>query len=169
VPTRRALHFDPIAEAERQWIAHGWGEQAGAMAVVTSVMRIHQILLARADAVLRPHGVTFARYEVLMLLSFSRTGELPLGKVGERLQVQAASVTSAVDRLERDGLVIRKPNPADGRGTLAHLTGHGRVVAARATAALNAELFDNLGIDGQRQAVLFDAMRVLRQAAGDFE
>ena len=67
-------------------------------------------------------GLTFARYEVLMLLSFSRQGALPLGKIGERLQVNAASVTNAVDRLEADGLVTRRSNPDDGRGRLARLT-----------------------------------------------
>src|ERR1700744_2657127 len=96
------------------------------MAVVTSVMRLQQIFLARADAVLRPFGLTFARYEVLMLLSFSRRGVLPLGKIGERLQVNAASVTNAVNRLETEGLVARQSNPDDGRGTLARLTPTGR-------------------------------------------
>ena len=122
----RRLSFDPIAEAERQWGAHGWPDQAPGMAVVTSIMRLQQIFLARADAVLRPLGLTFARYEVLMLLSFSRQGALPLGKIGERLQVNAASVTNAVDRLEADGLVARRSNPDDGRGTLARLTPAGR-------------------------------------------
>ena len=126
----RRLRFDPIAEAERQWGAHGWPDQASGMAVVTSIMRLQQIFLARADAVLRPLGLTFARYEVLMLLSFSRHGALPLGKIGERLQVNAASVTNAVDRLEADGLVARRSNPDDGRGTLAGLTAAGRRRAA---------------------------------------
>ena len=117
----RRLAFDPIAEAERQWGVHGWPEQAPGMAVVTSIMRLQQIFLARADAVLRPQGLTFARYEVLMLLSFSQKGALPLGKIGERLQVNPASVTNAVDRLEADGLVARRSNPDDGRGTLAAL------------------------------------------------
>src|SRR5580692_7665621 len=137
----RRLTFDPIAEAERQWALHGWSDQAPGMAVVTSIMRLQQIFLSRADAVLRPLGLTFARYEVLMLLSFSRQGVLPLGKIGERLQVNAASVTNAVDRLEADGLVARVPNPADGRGTLAQLTDDGRRLVGEATDAMNAELF----------------------------
>ena len=78
----RRLRFDPIAEAERQWGAHGWQDQASGMAVVTSIMRLQQIFLARADAVLRPLGLTFARYEVLMLLSFSRQVRSPWAKSG---------------------------------------------------------------------------------------
>ncbi len=64
-----------------------------------------------------------------MLLSFSRAGALPVGKMGERLQVHPASVTNAVDRLERDGYVARRSNPADGRGVLAEITAAGRALA----------------------------------------
>jgi hypothetical protein len=82
VPERRRLPFDPIAEAQRQWEAHGWAPQATAMATVTSIMRLQQIFLARADAELRPLGLTFARYEVLMLLSFSSRGRCPWARSG---------------------------------------------------------------------------------------
>lgn len=166
---RRRLPFDPIAEAQRQWEAHGWAPAAPAMATVTSVMRLHQVFLARADAVLRPLGLTFARYEVVMLLSFSTKGSLPLGKIGERLQVNAASVTNAVDRLEAQGLVVRRPNPRDGRGTLAAITAKGRRLAGRATSAMNARVFADLGLETPALQALFESLSRLRQAAGDFD
>src|SRR5450631_778409 len=103
------------------------------MMAVTSVMRVQQILLARLNETLEPFGLTFARYEALMLLHFSRAGSLPLGKMGARLQVHPASVTNLVDRLERDGYVRRAPHPSDGRTVLATLTARGREVAAAAT------------------------------------
>jgi DNA-binding MarR family transcriptional regulator len=169
VTERRRLPFDPIAEAHRQWSDHGWAPEAPAMATVTSIMRLQQIFLARADAELRPFALTFARYEVVMLLSFSTTGSLPLGKIGERLQVNAASVTNAVDRLEAQGLVTRRPNPDDGRGTLAAITGKGRRLAARATAAMNANVFSDLGLDAKTLRTLFESLAHLRRAAGDFD
>jgi DNA-binding MarR family transcriptional regulator len=165
----RRLRFDPIAEAERQWGRHGWSEEAPGMAVVTSIMRLQQIFLARADGVLRPLGLTFARYEVLMLLTFSRASALPLGRIGERLQVNAASVTNAVDRLEADGLVARRSNPNDGRGTLAVLTSSGRRTAARATDAMNEHVFADIGLGPQTVSRLFDLLADLRRAAGDFQ
>lgn len=58
----RPLPIDPLAEARRQWIAHGWTDAADGMAVVTSVMRAQQLLLARVDAALKPFRLTFARY-----------------------------------------------------------------------------------------------------------
>ena len=138
------------------------------MAVVTSIMRLQQVFLSRADATLRPLELTFARYEVLMILSFSKLGHLPLGIIGERLQVNAASVTNAVNRLEARGLVERRPNPQDGRGTLAALTEPGRHLARRATELMNERVFTDVGLDGPELQTLFGALSQLRQAAGDF-
>lgn len=166
---RVRLGFDPVAEARRQWVAHGWPEAAESMAVVTSIMRVHQLLLSKADAVLRPLGLTFARYELLMLLMFSRRGELPLGKIGERLQVGAPSVTNAIDRLEADGFVRRRSNPDDGRGVLGAITPDGRRLARRATTTLNRVLFSSLELSGEELGGLFELLRQLRRQAGDFD
>ena len=103
------------------------------MAAVTSVMRAQQILLAELDAILRPYGLTFARYEALVLLSFSRAGALPLSVMGERLMVHPTSVTNTIDRLEAQGMVVRRPNPDDGRGRLAEITERGRDAVRVAT------------------------------------
>ncbi len=156
------LPFDPIVEAQQQWRDHGWEGAAPGMGVVTSIMRTQQILLARADAVLGGFGLTFARFEILTLLSFTREGRLPMGKLGDRLQVHPASVTSAVDRLEGQGFVRREPHPTDGRTTLAVLTGEGRAVAAGAAARLNAELFESLDLTDPEADDLFTLLARLR-------
>lgn len=156
------LSRDPVAEARDHWVAHGWADAAEGMAAVTSLMRAQQIVLGRVEATLRPFGVTFARYEVLMLLLFSRGGALPMRVIGERLQVHPTSVTNAVDRLEEAGLVAREPHPTDRRTTLVRLSRSGRAVARRATKALNADVF---GDPVLTQLVGLDA---LRKSAGDF-
>ncbi len=106
--------FDPIAEAVRNWRGAGWGDAAPGVALVTSIMRTHQIRLSRVDATLTPFGLTFSRFEVLMLLDFSRTGRLPLGRIGARLQVHPASVTNAIDRLEPPAWSSGSPTPPTG-------------------------------------------------------
>ena len=166
--TPRALRFDPILEARRQWNAHGWTKAADGMAAVTSVFRAQQIYLARIDAVLRPLGLTFARYEVLMLLMFSRAGALPLSKVGARLQVHPTSVTNAVNRLADDGLIARLPHPTDGRTTLAEITPTGRRLAEKATGLLNTTVFEDPGLDAGAVDALVSVLRDLRHEAGDF-
>lgn len=162
------LPMDPIAEARRHWAAHGWGDAAAGMAAVTSLMRAQQIALARVEAVLRRHGVTFARYEVLMLLYFSRAGTLPMATIGARLQVHPTSVTNAVDRLEAAGLVRRAAHPTDRRATLVELLAAGRELAVKATRELNAEVFTAPGIPPEAVTSLVEILTDLRKDAGDF-
>jgi DNA-binding MarR family transcriptional regulator len=161
------LPFDPIARAAQTWESR-FGDSR-AMAAVTTIMRVQQILLAELDALLRPHGLTFARYEALVLLSFSRDGALPMSLIGQRLMVHPTSVTNTIDRLERQQLVNRKPNPRDGRGTLAEITQAGREVMQRATADLMSAEFGMAGYDTGQLEDLFGLLRGLRVAAGDFK
>jgi DNA-binding MarR family transcriptional regulator len=167
VPKPLDLPFDPIARAAETWESR-FGD-AKAMAAVTAIMRVQQILLSQLDALLRPHDLTFARYEALVLLSFSREGALPMRIIGERLMVHPTSVTNTIDRLERQHLVIRKPNPRDGRGTLAEITPEGRAVMQRATADLMAAEFGMGGYTEDQLRDMFGLLRGLRVTAGDFK
>ena len=165
----RPLKFDPIMEARRQWEAHGWGDAAPGMAAITSVIRAHQIYMASVEAVLRPFDLSFARYELLMVLLFSRRGSLPLSKLGSRLQVHPTSVTNAVDRLQNQGMLKRVAHPTDGRTTLAEITPAGRDVARKATDALNSAVFVQPGLEPDAVDALVDVLVRLRAGAGDFE
>ena len=162
------LSRDPIADARRNWEEHGWPDVAAPMAAITAVMRTQQILLARIEATLRPFGLTFARYELLALLSFARKGSLPMKKASALLQVHPTSITNAVDRLERAGLVARSPHPTDGRTTLIELTGEGRSLAKRSTAALNNEVFSDPGFSPGDVDELIRILADFRRNAGDF-
>lgn len=167
-PAIPRLAADPIAEAHRQWVSHGWESAADGMAAITSLMRAHQIFLARVETVLRPFEVSFARYEVLMLLHFSKRGALPMRTIGSRLQVHQTSVTNAVDRLEAASLVERLPHPTDRRATLVELTRTGRALAEKATAALNAEVFTDTGLSPRAVNDVVKTLGQLRRSAGDF-
>lgn len=162
------LRFDPIAEASRQWTNH-WGDAAShPMAAVTSIFRAHQILVARLNEALEPFDLTFPRYEALMLLYLSRKGELPLGKMGVRLQVHRTSVTNLIDGLERSGYARRIPHPSDRRTTLAAITDEGREVAAAATEKLNQISFGTEPLDSSSLRELTQILRSLRVSADDF-
>lgn len=169
MPPSKALPFDPIDEARRQWTDRGWGGASGGMAVVTSVMRVQQIYLARIDAVLRPFDLTFARFELLTLLSFTRTGALPMSKAGTRLQVHPTSITNAVDRLEGQGFVRRLPHRTDRRTTLVEILPAGRRVLGKVTDELNEKVFATPGMSAGDADNLFVLLRKVRAAEGDFE
>lgn len=160
------LGFDPIAVAAQQW-GKRWSA-VDEMHAVTSIMRAQQLLIARLDALLKPHELTFSRYEALVLLTFSREGELPLGKMGERLQVHATSVSSLVQRLQASGYVNRTRHPDDGRTFLAVITDKGREVVEKATADLTRDKFGIGALDAAQLTEVSADLRILRQAAGDF-
>jgi DNA-binding MarR family transcriptional regulator len=162
----KKLGFDPIDEAARQWGLR-W-DAVEQMHAVTSLMRVQQLVLGQLDDLLRPHGLTFARYEALVLLTFSRAGSLPLGKMGERLQVHPTSITSIVDRLEAAGLVILRRHPQDGRAVLAEITDAGRAVVEAATADLVEARFAISDVPSEQLRALSELLRPVRQHAGDF-
>jgi DNA-binding MarR family transcriptional regulator len=161
------LPLDPIEEAARHWREHGWAEAADGMAVVTSLMRAQAIVQARVDEALKPLQLSFARFELLALLSFTRTGALPMAKAGARLQVHPASVTNAAQRLEDAGLVVRRPHPSDGRGVLVEITDAGREVVLKATERLN-EVFTRPELNSPSMVSLVGILRDLRRDSGDF-
>lgn len=163
----RPLPFDPIDEAGRQW-AQRW-DAVAAMQAATSIMRAQQIVLSRVDRALEPWSLTFARYEVLVLLHFSRAGALPLGKMGDRLMLHQASITNLVDRLEHQGYLRRLPHPTDRRTTLAELTDEGRAIIEEATAAVVAASVGVADLTEDDQQDLHRILGKLRLGAGDFE
>ncbi|MDO9356426.1 MAG: MarR family transcriptional regulator [Solirubrobacteraceae bacterium] len=163
------LPFDPIGEARRHWTDRWGPEPARPMTAVTNIMRVQQILLARLNELLRGHGLTFPRYEALMLLCFTRSGAMPLGKIGDRLQVHRTSVTNIIDKLEQDGLVRRVPHDRDRRATLAEITDAGRTLAEAATLELNAAAFALEGLAPADEEQLSALLESVRRTAGDFE
>ncbi|GAB2551130.1 MarR family winged helix-turn-helix transcriptional regulator [Leucobacter ruminantium] len=166
--SQHPLRTDPIAEAKRQWTERGWDDAALGMAAVTSVMRAQQLLLASVDAQLRPFGLTFARFELLRLLAFTREGRMPLASVVSRLQLHPASVTSAVDRLVSAGLVRREPHPTDGRATMLVITSDGVALVENATDALNLHVFRDIGLEEEDVSDLVRILARFRKNSGDF-
>ncbi|WP_019807327.1 MarR family winged helix-turn-helix transcriptional regulator [Saccharomonospora halophila] len=162
----RPLPFDPIARA-----AQLWEDRIGpstTMAAVTGLMRVQQIVQSAVDTALKPHGLTFARFEALVLLTFARSSSLPMRVMGERLQLHPTSVTNIVDRLEKDGLVKRLPHPTDRRTTLVEITEEGRARKERATRAVNAIDFGLTGLTTRQTEQLTDLLTRVRKSAGDF-
>lgn len=166
---RRELAFDPIEIARYQWVERGWVDAAPGLAAITTAMRIQQIFVAWADDILKQFELNFARWEVLILLYFSKQNTAPLGKIGERLQVHPASITNTVNRLEKVRFVKRMSDPSDGRGVIAKLTPKGLQVVEEVTPILNRDLFKELGgLTREQLGEFFMLGRQIRRNAGDF-
>ena len=156
-------HFDPLAEAARQWRRHRLDEPS-AMHAAISIIHAQQLVVTAIDRSLKPLDLTFARYEVLMLLSFSNVGALPTTKMGERLMVHPTGITRLVDKLQQQGLVTREPHPVDRRSTLVRITPRGRSVADEATDVLVGIRF-GIGLTGADLAKLTQLLGALRMTS----
>ena len=97
-------------------------------------LRASRLVTDRLDADLRAgHGRSLPEYEVLLLLYNADDRRLRMRELADAALVTRSRLTHTVDRLERDGLVRRRPVEDDGRGVEAELTRTG-VSALRAMA-----------------------------------
>jgi len=159
------LVYDPVEASRERWVQQGWGDVAPGMAAVVSVMRAEQILQRRATELLRPLGLTFARYQVLGMLRWA--SPMTLSAVAHGLWITGATVTSAVNRLEAADLCRRVSHPTDARATLVEITATGRRRFDRSVETLNAGLFSSIGLDAEELDQLVELIGRLRAADGD--
>jgi MarR family 2-MHQ and catechol resistance regulon transcriptional repressor len=66
----------------------------------------------------------FAALEALL-----HKGPLTITQIQDKVRLASGSMTAAVDRLERLGLVVRKASPIDRRARVVHLTAEGKRLA----------------------------------------
>ena len=141
---------DPVQEAARHW-AERYPDTQGFSGLV-SMIRAYSVAVRSIEAVLRPLGLNLSRYEVLLLLSFTRTGRLPTMRLRDLLMVHGSSVTYLVDKLEEARLVEREQDPDDGRVLLVCVTDAGRELVDEASLALCAAGFGAFAALTEEQA-----------------
>jgi len=106
------------------------------LAAWRGLLRAHATLVRTLDAELeRAHGLPLSSFEVLRALEAAPARRLRMCEVASTALLSRSGITRLVDRLERDGLVVREGCEADARGAFAVLTdaGAARLLAARAT------------------------------------
>lgn len=164
---RTPLLVDPIVDTVRNWTARGWRSQSH-VAAALSIVRASEIVVERSMGWLRPLDLNFSRHEALMLLYFSRRGELTLARISERLMLHPASITTSVDHLERLGYVERLAHPTDRRATLARITPAGRAAVETSVGEALAASFGIGEVDEADADALVAILTRLRRGAGDF-
>ncbi len=88
-----------------------------------SLLEVHAVVLAvLEDEMRREHGLSLAEYEVLLCLAQAPGRRMRMQELARDLLITQSGVTRLVERMERAGLVARRPAEDDGRGTLATIT-----------------------------------------------
>lgn len=154
---------DAVEEA-----AHRWSERypgVSGFRALTALLRGYAVMVKEAERILRPFGLNLSRFEVLMMLSFTRSAGLPMTRIRDLLTVHGSSVTYLVDRLVEAGLVTRTPDPSDGRVSLVSITAAGRDVAEESARTLAASDFGVLRVFDERGLrELGDLLALMRRA-----
>lgn len=163
----RPIPFDPVESFVEDWAERGLGAELS-MAATASIMRAQRVLLDRNAATLRRFGLTFPRYEALVLLFFQPGNAVPMNRLSDWLLVHPTSVTNTVDRLEDDGFVRRVPHPTDRRALVVELTDSGRELAGEVLRALAGERFAIEGLSDSELRTLVRLLGKVRRGAGEF-
>lgn len=161
--------FDVVEGSRQVWLERWSPEAASGMATYTAILRSHQLLNADVNQVMRDHGLTFARYEVLTWLASDPTEPLTLSWVSRTLRIPPATVTNIIDYLEDEQLIRRVTHPSDGRTTVAEITDRGRAMSDDVTRALNDTVYEQIPLSEDRRALLIDLLRELRANGNEFD
>ena len=113
---------------------HSTGElTAEELGAWRGLLRVHTALVRELDTELdAAHGLPLSSYDVLIYLQSAPGRRLRMAELADSVLLSRSGVTRLVDRLERDGLIVRDTCTSDGRGCFAVLTDAGEEVLARA-------------------------------------
>lgn len=161
-----ADHVDGILS---QWAAERPDLDVSAMAVLGRLARAARLADARLGVTFAAHGLDAASFDVLATLR--RSGEpfrLTPTEIQQSAMVTSSAIAQRLNRLERDGLVLRGPNAADGRGTVVTLTREGRAVIDRALPDhVATEQRMLAGLTGVQRADLATLLRALTESVAE--
>jgi DNA-binding MarR family transcriptional regulator len=94
--------------------------------VLMAIVRLAEVFKRSHSAVFRNYGLSFPQYNVLRVLEASRNGRNKMSAVSRIMLVPGANITGIAKRLEKDGFIIKKSDPADDRVTLLEITPKGK-------------------------------------------
>jgi DNA-binding MarR family transcriptional regulator len=96
-------------------------------------LRVHSALVKALDAeLLAEYDLPLTSYEVLINLQAAPDKRRRMAELADGVLLSRSGMTRLVDRLERDGLLVRDQCADDGRGTFAVLTDKGEALLAEA-------------------------------------
>jgi len=149
--------MDRAEQAASQWAQERPDLDTGPMVLLG---RLAEAALTTARARLNPlfaeHGLQPGEFDVLATLRRSGAPHaLSPTDLYEAAMISSGSMTNRIDRLEKEGLVERRPNPADRRGTLVALTAGGlRLIDAMIALHVANQHSIVSGLDAQEQEQL---------------
>lgn len=161
---------DRVDDTVREWHQRRPDLDFSPLEVVSRLLRAAHYLQARLDGIAAAYGLSHTG-DLDVLTNLDRAGppyERTPSELAEIQLVTAGGMTVRLNRLQRAGLIERRPNPRDGRGVLVRLTPTGQQLADDALATIiEAQSASIQVLDDSKQAVLAGLLRELLIALGD--
>ncbi|MFH8338159.1 MarR family winged helix-turn-helix transcriptional regulator [Streptomyces sp. AM6-12] len=141
------------------------GDTAGLLDIFSDLVRCETRLYnALNDRLRARHAIVTSQFEALRFLRDHEGARV--ADLAAEFAIGVGATSKSVDRLEKQGWVVRTPNPADRRSSLLALTGEGARLVAAAEETVGATLAELLGdvIDASSAAAVAVALSRLRSA-----
>lgn len=133
--------------------------------LVDRISGISRRIKRAMEATLAEHGLTHAEWEVLGKLRISDGHTSSPGDLAAEVEVSSGTMTSRLDRLEHEGLVVRRPDPSDRRGVVVELTPAGKdAYDSAVNVQARKEAFFASALSASEQRRLNDLLRKLMLA-----
>lgn len=119
--------LDSVDRLIAEWNAEDPTLEVGTLGVVQRIKRVNAHIESALEANFAAHGLTGTGFGVISILI--RRGdphEASQRELTDLLGLSAGTISLRIDKLEEQGLVARRPDPADGRSTLVRLLPDGR-------------------------------------------
>jgi DNA-binding MarR family transcriptional regulator len=104
-----------------------------AMGTILRITQLMNTAQRSAETLFEPHGITIGEFDVLAALRRGGAGTVLTPTTLARVaMISPAGMTNRLNRLEAAGLIVRRADPDDRRGSLVELTPIGHAIADRA-------------------------------------
>lgn len=90
------------------------------MQTSTLLKKANRLLIKKANELLKPYKITHA-YTYFLMELYNQDG-LTQAEMHKRIGIEQPTAVRTLDRMERDGFILRKPSPDDRRVVLIYLT-----------------------------------------------
>jgi DNA-binding MarR family transcriptional regulator len=122
---------DPVIEDSIARVMAGWRAtrpelQVPAIAITARLARLQAVLSPRLEMVFARYGMRGADFAVIATLVRLGAASVSQRRHASELGLSAGTVSLRIDRLVHQGVVERRPDPDDGRGSLVSLTERGQ-------------------------------------------
>lgn len=118
-------------------------------------------LIRALQSRLEPLGITPG--QVAQLLALYQTDGLTQRELCEIVGIEQPTMANTLNRMERDGLIERRPHPSDGRKQLVYLTDKARALGSRvARAAASVNAVATAGLSNTEKSTLLDLIEKVR-------